>query len=248
MLESTYEQAEVYLIYLLMIAVPVSVVCRMHTKAVSGKIIAALIVFTMSLSLSWLLVLLCNFLYVLNPLFIIILTVMAGVLLFMAYRLFTEYGPKRSIVYLFIGYAASIFVVTLFARLGTSNNAVYVDLVRSLTDAVSMNYPERTEHLLLNILMFVPFGALYMMMTPSQRQLDNLAAMNGEDNEAVSDIAVRYGSAAFFLGMAYSAVIESTQLALSMGECDMADVFANTLGTFLGILIGIVGRRFIRYQ
>lgn len=247
MLETTYEQAEVYLIYLMLIAVPASVVCRMHAKAISTKIIALLIVLTLSLSLSWLVVLLCNFFYVLNALFIITLTVMAGAMLFMAYRLFTEYGPKRAFVYLFIGYGAAIFVVTLFARLGTSNNTVYVDLVRSIQDAVSMAYPEKTEHLLLNILMFVPFSALYIMLTPSQRQIDAYAEMNGLKGDDVPYISVRYGSAAFFLGMAFSAIIESSQLALSMGECDMADVFANTLGTLIGILIGITGRRFIRY-
>jgi glycopeptide antibiotics resistance protein len=202
----------------------------------------------MSLSLSWLMVLLCNFFYVLNAFFIITLTVMAGVMLFMAYRLFTEDGTRRVFAYLFIGYAAAVFVVTLFARLGTSNNAVYVDIVKSLSDAVSMAYPEKTEHLLLNILMFVPFSALYMLITPSQRQLDEYAAVNGLNEDEMPYVSVRFGSAAFFLGMAYSAIIESTQLALSMGECDMADVFANTLGTLIGILIGIAGRRFIKYQ
>ena len=247
MLETTYEQAEVYLIYLMLIAVPAGVVCRMHTKAISTKMIALLIVLTLSFSLSWLIVLLCNFFYVLNALFIITLTVMAGAMLFLAYRLFTEYGPKRVFVYLFIGYGAAIFVVTLFARLGTSNNTVYVDLVRSLQDSLSMAYPEKTEHLLLNVLMFVPFSALYMMMTPSQRQIDAYAEMNDLKEDEFPYIAVRYGSAAFFLGMAYSAIIESTQLALSMGECDMADIVANTLGTLIGIFIGITGRRLIRY-
>ena len=247
MLETTYEQAEVYLIYLLIISIPACLVCRTHTKAVSSKIIALLVVFTMSLSLSWLMVLLCNFFYVLNPLFVITLTASAAVLLYMAYRLFTEDGPKKLFVYLFIGYAAAIFVVTLFARIGTSNNTVYVDFVRSLSDAFSMAYPEKTEHFLLNVLMFIPFSAFYLMMTPSRRYLDEYAEMNDIREEDMPYVSVRYASAALFLGMAYSAVIESTQLALSMGECDMADIFANTLGTLLGIMIGITGRRFIKY-
>ena len=239
MLETTYEQAQVYLIYLMLIAMPEVLVCRMKTKSASGKLLAALIVFTMSLSLAWLLVLLCNFMYVLNALFIITLTVVCGLMVFLAYRMFTEIGPNRTMVALFIGYSAAIFVVTLFARIGTSNNAVYVDLFRSLSDAVTLKDPEKTEHLLLNIIMFVPFSAFYMMTTPSEKQLDK------DDGKYV---AVRYGSAAFFLGVAYSAVIESTQLVLSMGECDMADVLANSLGALAGIFLGIFGRRFIRYK
>jgi glycopeptide antibiotics resistance protein len=87
-----------------------------------------------------------------------------------------------------------------------------------------------------------------MLITPSQRQLDEYAAVNGLNEDEMPYVSVRFGSAAFFLGMAYSAIIESTQLALSMGECDMADVFANTLGALIGVLIGIAGRRFIKYQ
>lgn len=238
MLETAYEQAQVYLLYLMLIAVPEMMVCRMKTKSASGKLLAALIVFIMSLSLVWLLILLCSFMYVLNVLFIITMTVAAGLMVFLAYRMFTEIGPNRTMVYLFIGYSAAIFVVTLFSRIGTSNNALYVDVLSSLAYAITLRDPERTEHLLLNIIMFVPFGALYMMTTPSERQVD-------KDGPYV---AVRYGSAAFFLGVAYSAIIESTQLVLSMGECDMADVFANSLGALIGVFIGIFGRRFIRYK
>lgn len=249
MLETTYEQAQVYLIYLMFTAIPMGLVCRMRMGTRASKVITGLIVFTMCLSMSWLLVLLCNFMYVLNGLFIITLTLMASLMLFMAYRLFTEEGTNRAVSYMFIGYAVAIFVVTLFARLGTSNSTVYVDLVRSLRDA--LNYPDRMEHLLLNVIMFVPFGALYMMMTPSERQYEQMidehyANGGSEDDEPYT--AVRYASAAFFLGMGYSAIIESSQLALSMGECDMADVFANTLGTVMGIFVGILGRRFIRYK
>jgi len=238
MRETAYEQAQVYLIYLMLITMPEIMVCRMKTKSASGKLLAALIVFAMSLSLAWLLILLCNFMYVLNGLFIITLTVSAGLMVFLAYRMFTEQGPNRTMTALFIGYCAAIFAVTLFARIGISNNAVYVDVLRSLADALTLRDPEKTEHLLLNTAMFVPLGALYMMTTPSERQL-------GEDDKHV---IVRYGSAGFFIGTAYSAIIESSQLVLSMGECDMADIVANSLGALIGVFIGNFCRRFVKYK
>ena len=259
MLETVYEQVQIYLIYLLIISIPLAFVCRMQTKSIASRVIAMLIVFTMSLSLAWLLILLCTFMYVLNGLFVITLTMSSGLMLYSAYQLFIEEGPHRAIKYLFIGYSAAVLVVTLISRMGMSNNRIYADVFNSLYLAVTLSDPAMTEHFLLNILMFVPFGALYVMMTPSARQLEadqkeskSAPAGYGEEMMDEADytqrVAVRHWTAAFFFGVAYSSIIESLQLVFSMGECDILDVVANSFGALAGSLLGLAGRRFIRYK
>lgn len=240
--DALYEQAQIYLIYILAVSVPLHLVNRMQAAARSGKIIASVIVLGMSLSISWLLVLLCSFLYVLNGLFIILIPAVIGIFGYEIYQLLREYGTSKIFVYLFLGYVAAIFLVTLFARLGTSNSTIYIDAAESIADALTMRDPAKTEHLLLNTLMFIPFGAFYMMMTPTGQKSSYGYYPDENDEPAVYP---KSGAAGFFLGIAYSALIESTQLILSMGECDMADIVCNGLGTLIGILIGIVARRFI---
>ncbi len=263
MLETAYEQVQIYLIYLLIISIPLAFVCRMQTKSIASRVIAMLIVFTMSLSLAWLLILLCSFMYVLNGLFVITLTISSSLLLYSAYQLFIEDGPHRVIKYMFIGYSAAVLVVTLISRMGTSNNRVFVDIFNSLYVAVSLSDPEMTEHFLLNILMFVPFGALYVMMTPSARQVEaeqsetpSAPAGYGygygqemmDEPDDTQRVAERHWTAAFFFGVAYSSIIESLQLVFSMGECDMLDVVANSFGALAGSLLGLAGRRFVKYK
>ena len=241
--EALYEEAQIYLIYILMLSVPLYLVNRMQASSRSGKVIASVIVLGMSVSLTWLLVLLCSFLYVLNGLFVILVPAVIGLFGYEIYQLLKEEGTAKVFVYLFLGYVAAIFAVTLFARLGASNNTIYVDIADSLADAITMRDPEKTEHLLLNLVMFIPFGIFYMLMTPTGKKR-SFGYQTDENNEE-DEIYPKSAATGFFLGLAYSALIESIQLILSMGECDMADIVCNGAGALIGTLTGGIARRFI---
>lgn len=212
--------------------------------SMAGRLLINVIAFIICLTFSWLIIVFCSFMYVINALFVIMLPAVIGLMLFMGYRLLRECGLDKRIVYLFLGYAASIFVVTLFARIGTTNNDIRLDLYDSLLTVITMRDQEALTHFALNTLMFVPFGALYVMMAPpKKKQSQN---MQGYPYMRAEYQPQKSGAAAFFLGLVYSGVIESTQLILQMGECDIADVFANGLGALLGVLAGLIIRRFIR--
>ena len=107
--------------------------------------------------------------------------------------------------------------------------------------------------------MFIPFGVLYPLMAPPKKQNQDIPVRpaqsgDGEEGPMIHEYRpvlpefhpVKYGTAAVFLGIAYSGIIESIQLTLSLGECDMADVFANGLGAFVGVMLSFVVRRFVR--
>jgi len=258
-MDPNYEQAQQMLIYILMIATPMYLVNRLQTDSLAGRLLINIIAFMMCISVVWLLVLFCSFLYIQNSLFVIVLPACILVLLFAGYRLLREWGLDKRFVYAFLGYVAAIFVVTLFARIGRANNDVRIDVIAALINAVTMRDMEATEHLVLNTVMFIPFGVLYPLMAPPKKQKQDIPVRpgqgrNGEEGPVTYEYRpvlpeyqpVKYGTAAVFLGIAYSGIIESIQLTLSLGECDMADVFANGLGAFIGVLLSYVVRRFVR--
>ena len=240
-MDQFYEQAQQILLYVMMVATPMYLINRLQTDSLAGKLLINSISFVMCITFTWLVILFCSFMYVINGLFTIMLPAVIALLLFCAYRVMRERGLDKRFVYLFLGYAVAIFVVTLFARIGMSNNEIRVDVVPSIVNALTLRDPGAAEHLSLNTVMFIPFGALYMMMAPRKTE-----KVKYNKYGRVEYQPVRYISAAFFLGLDYSGVIESSQLVLSMGECDMADVFANALGTLIGAFAGKIIRRFIR--
>ena len=69
------------------------------------------------------------------------------------------------------------------------------------------------NHMLLNVAMFVPLGFIYPMIYP-----EKLAKV------------IRV----LPMGLLCAIAIESTQLLLRMGQCDIDDIIANTLGAVIG--------------
>ena len=65
----------------------------------------------------------------------------------------------------------------------------------------------------LNIVMFMPLGYLFVQMHP--QKLGDPAKVVG-------------------VGIMLSSVIETCQLIFRLGNCDMDDILANTIGIFLG--------------
>lgn len=240
--EPIYEQAQQILIYVLMISFPMYLINRLHTDTKAAKLVVNIIVLMMCLCFSWITVKFCVLFYMLNGLFTVVVTVVLGLMMYMIYRLLREKNTNKRFVYLFLGYCVAIFVVTLFYRIGSSIDYIKVELMETLVNVATMQSPEELEHLLLNILMFVPMGALYPLMSTGKKEEE----LQAHGNALLTTVSKKYGLAGIFLAFSFSGLIESVQLILSMGECDVADIFGNGLGAIIGTGISVIIRRFIR--
>lgn len=118
---------------------------------------------------------------------------------------------------LFLVYMAVVLYGTIFMRIGVvEDNTIVMTPFDDLQRAITEGDPMMAEHMLLNILMFVPFGYL-------------IPAMNRE--------AFGQWSFAMLGGLLVSTAVEGTQMVMRIGEADVDDLIANTLGAVLGYLV-----------
>ena len=115
---------------------------------------------------------------------------------------------------------------TVFMRQGTESTSIVMEPFQRLKNAIETGNPEELNHDLMNMLMFVPLGALLPLMN---RKVFNKVSF------------------AFLFGMATSTLIESVQMLFRLGECDINDIIANTLGTVVGYLVCVLLRLPERY-
>lgn len=113
-------------------------------------------------------------------------------------------------------FAASLLAVgyiTLFSRDGTSSTRVLFGL-RNISRALQTGSLLHLKHLVLNIILFMPFGFLLSASCPgrSDRWL----------------VAVTYA-------LLFSAAVEAVQYLFAIGECDLEDVLGNVLGGWAGL-------------
>lgn len=129
------------------------------------------------------------------------------------YRAFKE-KPRVSLgaSVALIAYLLLVLYVTIFIRKSGSNFQVQMELCNWLREDGIENF----EHILLNAAMFFPVGILFSFVTAEKRG--------------------RVISAGSF-GLLVSVLIETGQLLLHSGTCDVDDVLSNGLGAFLGALI-----------
>ena len=109
-MDQFYEQAQQILLYVMMVATPMYLINRLQTDSLAGKLLINSISFVMCITFTWLVILFCSFMYVINGLFTIMLPAVIALLLFCAYRVLRERGLDKRFVYLFLGYAVAIFV------------------------------------------------------------------------------------------------------------------------------------------
>lgn len=83
---------------------------------------------------------------------------------------------------------------------------------------------ESAEHVMLNVAMFVPFGLLCFMI-PEYAHLKSCLLL------------------ATSAGLTYSVIIETAQLLLKRGTCDIDDMVANACGAFLGAFFMLLVQR-----
>lgn len=113
-------------------------------------------------------------------------------------------------------FAASVLAVgyvTLFSRDGTSSTRVLFGL-RNITRAIQTGSLLHLKHLVLNIILFVPFGFLLSSCCP------------GRSDRVI--VVITYA-------LLFSAAVEALQYLFAIGECDLEDVLGNVLGAWVGL-------------
>lgn len=133
-----------------------------------------------------------------------------------------KYLNKKMLV-LFILYLLMVSYVTIFSREEGHSRAILLRFDQ-LREAIRIKSLEPLQHLFLNALMFIPLGLLFPLIRPAR-----LAKMT-------------YVAA---LGLMLSTMIEATQLFLTIGQCDIEDITANTIGAVIGIIVYKVGAAFL---
>lgn len=115
-------------------------------------------------------------------------------------------------VILLIIFLLAIGYVTLFSRDGNSSTKIIFSLSR-VRQAIRTGSVKPLEHLLLNILLFMPLGFALPGCCP------------GKSDKLIYLIVT---------GFVLTLSIESIQYVLRVGECDLEDVVGNVLGTLAG--------------
>lgn len=118
--------------------------------------------------------------------------------------------------FIFLAYAALVAYVTIFVRVGTVNTSIRMEPFERLIKAFETGSFEAMEHDVLNMLMFVPLGGLIPLLNTKVFQ--------------------KLGDACLF-GLIASTTIETTQLIAQLGQCDINDIIANTLGAVVGCFV-----------
>ena len=153
---------------------------------------------------------------------LLILASFIGVIAFFHF-VFKHYREiSKGMLVLFLLYLLMISYVTVFSRRGRVQTDILLKF-DSVEEALRRHSLEPLQHLWLNIAMFVPVGILFPAICP--QRLNKLSCV-------------------LPLGMLLTTLIETTQLMLRIGQCDLEDMIANTLGACVGLLIFRLYRRF----
>ena len=132
---------------------------------------------------------------------------------------------NKGMLAVFLVYVLALAYITFFSREVREETVIKLVPFNSFAKALRTHSPDTINHLLLNIALFVPMGLLFPMIYP----------------EKLSTI--------FFvlpIGLMCTTLIESLQLILRLGHCDIDDIIANTLGTLLGYLFYKISRSLFR--
>lgn len=122
---------------------------------------------------------------------------------------------NKGALLLFMLYLLMLSYVTVFSR----KDRVQTDILLrfdSIQEAINRRSLEPLEHLWLNVVLFIPAGALFAAIDPPR---------------------FAHLGVVLPMGMLLTTVIETTQLLLRIGQCDLEDLVANTLGACLGLLV-----------
>lgn len=116
---------------------------------------------------------------------------------------------------LLVLYLGLVAYLTIFSREEGSRSEVLFDFLM-IEKAIKDRSLAPLEHMLVNIVLFIPIGYLFTAVYP--RKMNSISMI----------VAV---------GLMLSMMIETLQMFLRMGTCDIEDLVANTLGAFLGLIV-----------
>lgn len=112
-------------------------------------------------------------------------------------------------------YLGVVSYVTVFSRKEGSQTDILLG-VSYLSRAIRERSFKWLEHPLLNIGLFIPVGFLFTAIYPKKLNKAGLVIP---------------------FGLMLSVMIETTQMLLQNGQCDMEDLITNALGAYLGMII-----------
>ena len=134
------------------------------------------------------------------------------------YRHFHEI--RKGMLVLFLLYLLIVAYITIFSRPDNHSSQILLQF-DSIKEALRLRSLAPLQHLWLNVVLFIPIGLLFSAID------ERLAKW-------------RY---VLPLGLMLTTLIETTQLLLHLGQCDLEDLAANTAGATVGLLIYRLYRR-----
>lgn len=128
---------------------------------------------------------------------------------------------------LFLVYLLAVGYVTLFSRSKTSDAGIYLFHFDVFQKVIKTRSFALLNHVLLNIVLFIPLGFLFPFIDST------------ETGKIVTVVLI---------GLMIATLIETTQMLLSIGQCDLTDILANTFGMLTGYFLFLLCRRFQRHK
>lgn len=119
---------------------------------------------------------------------------------------------NKNLLLVFVAYLFVVLVLTIFSRHDLRQTVVQTEVLEGLPQAIRTHSIAPMTHMLENVLLFVPLGLLFPMLHPK----------------------LRYWNYSFLNGAMLSILIETIQMLARLGECDIDDILANTLGAVVG--------------
>ena len=133
--------------------------------------------------------------------------------------------PQKWPIRMFAIYLLAVLIGTFFIRLFFDGTYVIVlNPFLDYQDYIAGHYPWRANHVFLNIMMFVPLGFLLPLMNPKRLMREKFV----------------------LVGTLISLSIETMQLLFNAGECDVVDIFMNTVGMQIGMIIAYIYQKYIK--
>lgn len=151
-----------------------------------------------------------------NPMVIyaaLALGVLALIFFFLKIYIDHHRSTNRKMLLLFGVYFCIVAYVTIFMRIGSVDSSILTTPFDDLQQAFIQRDLEAARHFFLNVAMFVPFGYLIPATNPKYLRKWSFAMMGG---------------------LVASTVIEGCQMLFQLGQSDVDDIIANTLGTVIG--------------
>lgn len=126
-----------------------------------------------------------------------------------------QWGPFLT----FLAYVFAVLYITLIMRVDGKEVSIQMQIFNWAKSTEKIYDSSSFQHVILNFVMFLPIGAIFPFI-----------------EEQMEKIFVPATS----FGLLFSFLIETSQLILKSGICDIDDIISNTLGTAAGALIIIV--------